>query len=69
MKGIHVDDDNKDGTSDAPQKKKKKTKGVNPLAAKKKKSKNNGAFGKQTDPTKVIKIIILFTSFSLKVCS
>ncbi|XP_066922333.1 rRNA-processing protein UTP23 homolog [Clytia hemisphaerica] len=33
-------------------KKPKKVKGVNPLAAKKKKAKNGGAFGKQTDPSK-----------------
>lgn len=66
MKGIHVDgsnnnnNNNKDGTQDATLKKKRKTKGVNPLAAKKKKSKNNGAFGKQTDPTKVCFRSLLF---------
>ena len=65
MRGIHVDSsNNKDGTQDVPLKKKRKTKGVNPLAAKKKKSKNNGAFGKQTDPTKVCFVL----SFSSKVC-
>ena len=64
MKGIHVGNSNKDGAKDVPLKKKRKTKGVNPLAAKKKKSKNNGAFGKQTDPTKVCFVL----SFSSKVC-
>ena len=53
MKGIQVESTNDNDSKDAPLKKKKKIKGVNPLAAKKKKSKNNGAFGKQTDPTKV----------------
>ena len=46
----------------------KKIKGVNPLAAKKKKVKNGGAFGKQTDPSKVFVLIeTLFFLYELAI--
>lgn len=52
-----------EGVEEENKLKRKKKKGVNPLAAKKKKKKygSGGAFGKQTDQSKVYLIVLIIS--------